>query len=161
MQRRTYLTSIAAALAATAGCTGGSPGNATPTESESPTESPSPTPSQPRITEYSLEGRENCDEPGAADIAVDGQAVIVEGCIVGKDGCQVPVLDSATYDPDADELLVRVTTEKRSDADACTQQLVDLPYRVTVTFENGLPETTRVVHDGVDGERQAGEAETN
>lgn len=159
MQRRTYLTSIAAALAATAGCTGGSAGDAGSTESESPTGSPTPTPSQPRITEYSLEGRENCDEPGAAEIAVDGQVVVVEGCIVGKDGCQVPVLDSVGYE--ADELEVRVTTEKRSDADACTQQLVDLPYRVTVAFENGLPGTTRIIHDGVDGERQAGEAETN
>lgn len=159
MQRRTYLTSIAAALAATAGCTGGSTGDTGSTESESPTESPTATPSQPRITEYSLEGRENCDEPGAADIAVDGNDVVVDGCIVGKDGCQVPVLDNVVYE--ADELEVRVTTEKRTDADACTQQLVDLPYRVTVTFENGLPGTTRVIHDGVDGERQAGEAETN
>lgn len=159
MQRRTYLTSIAAALAATAGCTGGSTGDTGSTESESPTESPTATPSQPRITEYSLEGRENCDEPGAAEIAVDGNDVVVDGCIVGKDGCQVPVLDNVVSE--ADELEVRVTTEKRTDADACTQQLVDLPYRVTVTFENGLPGTTRVIHDGVDGERQAGKAETN
>lgn len=159
MQRRTFLISIAAALGATAGCTGGSTGEGGSTEGESPTASPTPTPSQPRITEYSLEGRENCDEPGAAEIAVDGNDVVVEGCIVGKDGCQVPVLDTVVYE--AGELEVRVATEKRSDADACTQQLVDLPYTVTVTTENGLPGTTRVIHDGVDGEQQAGQAETN
>ncbi len=153
MERRTYLTTIVTVLAATAGCTGGSTGDTAPTES------PTPTPAQPRITKYSLEGRENCDEQGAADIAVDGQAVIIEGCIVGKDGCQLPVLDGVVHE--ADELEVRVTTEKRTDADVCTQQLVDLPYRVTVTFETGLPGTTRVIHDGVDGERLAGEAETN
>lgn len=159
MQRRTFLSSIAAAFGATAGCTGGSTGESESTEGESPTESPTPTPSQPRITGYSLEGRENCNEPRAAEITVDDNDVVIEGCIVGKNGCQVPMLDTVVYE--ADQLEVRVVTEKHSDADACTQQLIDRPYTVTVTVENGLPGTTRVIHDSVDGEQQAGQAETN
>jgi hypothetical protein len=159
MERRTYLSAVCATVGAVAGCT--NRGASTDTSAATGTPTRTATPAPPKVIDSSLEPRENCRARGAATIAVDGMSVVVEGCIVGKDGCQHPVLDSVTYDEDADELLVRVTTEKRSDADACTQQLVDLPYRVTVTFENGLPGTTRVIHDGVDGERQAGEAETN
>jgi hypothetical protein len=164
MQRRTYLAAVAAALGATAGCTGGAGDAASPTESESATETPTPTPppptpAQPQVTDYGLEPRENCDQRGSASISVDGQDVIIEGCIVGKDGCQEAVLDSVAYE--ADELTVRVATEKREGAEACTQQLVDLAYTATVTFENGLPGTTRLIHDGAEGEREAGTADTN
>lgn len=154
MQRRTYLSALVAALGATAGCTNrGSP-------TDTPASTPTATPAPPRITVSSLDPRENCGERGAATIAVEEMTVVVDGCIVGKDGCQRPALDSATYDAEADELRVRVTTEKPSDAEACTQQLVDLPYTVTVSFENGLPGTTTVVHDGVDGEKQVAQADT-
>jgi hypothetical protein len=163
MQRRTYLAAVAAALGATAGCTGGAGDAASPTESESatetPTPTPTPTPAQPQVTDYGLEPRENCDQRGSASISVDGQDVIIEGCIVGKDGCQEAVLDSVAYE--ADELTVRVATEKREGAEACTQQLVDLAYTATVAFENGLPGTTRLIHDGAEGEREAGTADTN
>lgn len=156
MQRRTYLAAVVAAAGSAAGCTN----RGTPTDTPASTPSATPTPAPPRITDRSFERRENCDESGAATIAVEGTAVVVEGCIVGKDGCQRPMLDRASYDADADELRVRVATETASDADVCTQQLVDLPYTATVTFENGLPGTTTVVHDGVDGETQVARAET-
>ena len=151
MDRRTVLSGAGTILAALAGCTSSSGGGA-------PTDSATPAPLA--VTDQSLEPRETCDEPGAASISVDGSDVVVEGCIVGKDGCQRPVLESATYDDQRDELTVRVSTEAPSDAEACTQALVDLPYRVTVTFANGLPGTTTVVHDGVNGQQQAGQAET-
>lgn len=157
MDRRTVLTGVGTALAALAGCTSaaneGSP-------SDTATPDPASTPGTQHITNRELELRQNCDSPGAAAISVDGEAVVVEGCIVGKNGCQQPVLDSAVYDADTDELQVRVTTEAPSDTEACTQALVELPYRVTVRFENGLPGTTIVVHDGANGEQQAGQAET-
>lgn len=155
MDRRRVLAGVGTALAAVAGCTSGS-GGGQPTSSPTAT----PTPKPPRITEKSLEPRETCEEAGAATIAVDGDAVVVEGCIVGKDGCQRPVLGSAVYDAEAGELRVRVTTEAPSDAEACTQALVDLPYRVTVRFADGLPGTTTVVHDGVHGEQQVAQAAT-
>lgn len=153
MDRRTLLTGGGAVLATLAGCTG------TPSEG-SPTGSPTPTPAPPRITDRSLELREQCERPGTATITTDGDAVVVEGCIVGINGCHRPVLERARYDQAADELQVRVTTEAPATAEACTQQLVDLPYRVTVTFANGRPGTTTVVHDGANGEQQAGDAET-
>jgi len=159
MDRRTMLIGVGTVLATLAGCTGAST-EGTPTDSATPTSTPTPTPAPPRITDQSLEAREQCEEPDAATITTSGDAVVVEGCIVGKDGCQRPVLESARYDERADELQVRVTTEAPSDAEVCTQQLVDLPYRVTVTFANGRPGTTTVVHDGANGEQQAGEAET-
>jgi len=157
MDRRTVLSGAGTVLAALAGCTSGS-SEGSPTDSATPTETATPTP--PRIIDQSLEPREHCDEAGAATISTDADAVVVEGCIVGKDGCQRPVLESATYHTEKNELGVRVITEAPSDAEACTQALTELPYRVTVTFENGLPGTTTVVHDGVDGEQQAGQAET-
>ena len=155
MDRRTVLTGVGTAVAALAGCTSAA-NEGNPNE----TATPNPTPAPPRITDREFELRQNCDSPGAAAINVDGEAVVVEGCIVGKNGCQQPVLDTAVYDGDADELQVRVTTEAPSDTEACTQALVNLPYRVTVRFENGHPGTTTVVHDGANGEQQAGQAET-
>lgn len=156
MQRRTYLSAVVATAGSVAGCTN----RGAPTDTSASTPSATPTPASPRITDRSFEGRENCGDPGAATIAVEGVTVVVEGCIAGKNGCQRPVLDRASYDARADELRVRVATETPSDADACTQQLVDLPYTVTVTFENGRPGRTMVVHDGVDGEQQVAQAET-
>ena len=155
MERRTFLTGTAGLLAATAGCVGGAP--ETPDDGPATTE----TPSQPSISARSLEPREECDQAGSATISAENDTVTVEGCIVGKNGCMVPTLGSATYDVDADELTVRVVTEDESDeGEMCTQQIVHRGYRATVEFEGGLPGTTTVVHDGAEGERQAGQAET-
>lgn len=165
MQRRTFVTTVAAALGtATAGCVastdGNDPGTAS-TDSPASTDggntgspSPTPTPEPPSIVSSSLEPREKCEAPGSASISAKSTVVTVEGCIVGKDGCQAPVLADATYDAEADELTVTVTTKSRTDADACTQALVDLGYTATVEFESDLPETTVVVHRGAqtDGE---------
>jgi hypothetical protein len=160
MDRRTVLSGVGAAFAGLAGCTSSSGGAPTDTSSESATPTGSPTPPSPQVTDQSFEPRSNCGEPGAATISVDGDTVVVEGCIVGKNGCQRPVLELATYDDQRDELRVRVATEAPSDTEACTQALVDLPYRVRVTFVDGLPGTTTVIHDGVNGQQQAGQAET-
>ncbi|MBP1988273.1 hypothetical protein [Halolamina salifodinae] len=153
MERRTFLTAAAGLLAATAGCVGGGP--------ETPDDGPATTPT-PSITARSLEPLEGCHEAGSALISADGTTVTVEGCIVGKNGCMVAALDSATYDADADELTVRVVTEDESDTDEmCTQQIVHRGYRATVEFDGGLPGTTTVIHDGMDGEQQVAQAETN
>lgn len=165
MQRRSFITTVAAALGTgvTAGCVANDPGGdpATGTEqneSSDSTDSPEPTPSK---TGESLERRDECGNPDSASISTESNAVTVEGCIVGKNGCQVPALADATYDADADELTVTVTTEKDSDADACTQQLVNLGYTATVEFEGGLPETTTVIHSGAETDGQVAQAKTN
>lgn len=158
MQRRTFITTVAAAaVTATAGCVADDAGGE-PTDS--PTESPTDEPT-PSISSQSLEPRETCEEADSASISTESMSVVVDGCIVGRNGCQEPVLDDASYDADADELTVSVTTENTSKAEACTQALVDLPYRVTVEFEGRLPETTTVVHDGANGTQQAAQAQTN
>ncbi|KPN32250.1 hypothetical protein SY89_03018 [Halolamina pelagica] len=159
MERRTFLTGAAGALTMIAGCVGSNP--ETPDDGPAASETPTATPASPTITARSLEPRQDCEEPGSATIAAAGATVTVDGCIVGKNGCMVASLVSATYDADADELAVRVATRDESDEDeACTQQLVNRGYTVTVEFDGGLPGTTTVTHDGVDGEQQVAQSET-
>jgi hypothetical protein len=157
MERRTFLTGVAGVLAATAGCVGSAP--ATP--DDGPADDATGTPVPPSITSRSLDPRDDCGEAGNASISTDGTSVVVEGCITGRNGCMVAALESATYDAEADELTVRVVTEDESGTDEmCTQQIVHRGYRVTVAFGGGLPGTTTVIHDGMDGERQAAQDET-
>lgn len=157
MKRRAFITAATGLLAATAGCVGGEP--STPDGGSGGT--PTSTPASPSISSRALEPREECVSPDDAAISTDGTTVVVEGCIVGKNGCMVAALASATYDADADELAVRVVTEDDSEPDeACTQQLVNRGYRVTVAFDGALPGTTVVTHDGVEGEQEVARAET-
>lgn len=165
MQRRTFITTVAASLGTTtlAGCVAGGPSDdSTAGGTDNATDQPSSTPtdSAPKMTGQSLERREKCSESGSASISAESNVVTVEGCITGKDGCQVPVLEDATYDAGADELTVTVTTENGGSGDACTQQIVELGYTATVEFEGGLPKTTTVVHHGATDDGQVAQAET-
>jgi hypothetical protein len=159
MERRTFLTGAAGVLATVAGCVGSAP--ETPDDGPADTGDSTETPTPPSITGRSLEPREDCPNPSSASITTDGNSVVVEGCITGRNGCKVAALESATYDAAADELSVRVVTEDESDTDEmCTQQIVHRGYRVTVEFDGRFPGTTTVTHDGMDGERQVAESET-
>ncbi|GAB7012200.1 hypothetical protein [Halolamina salina] len=185
MERRTFLAGTAAALSTVAGCVGDAPetpdGGAEPTdtdggtdtetpETDTPedgtpddTDTPTETPSgaSTAIVSRSLEQQGDCDSPGSASIAADGATVTVEGCIVGRNGCTYPALESARYDADADELTVRVVAEDKSDPDeSCTQALVSRGYVVTVEFDGARPGTTTVVHDGAEGQRQVAQSST-
>ena len=160
MERRTFLTGVAGVLAATAGCVGSAP--ETPDDGPVDSDDTTETPTAPSITSRSFEPRDDCPEAGSASISTDGSSVVVEGCITGRNGCMVAALEAATYEPDADELSIRVVTEDESDTDEmCTQQIVHRGYRVTVAFDGGLPGTTTVIHDGMDGERQVAQSETD
>ena len=180
MQRRTFVTTVAASLGTTAlaGCvSGGSDGAAGPGESatddsddgptdtrDQPTETTDKSPDTsepPALTDRSLERREGCSGTGSASVSTDSNAVVIEGCIAGKNGCQVPKLADAVYDVQADELTVTVTTEDGDDADVCTQRIVELGYAATLTFEGGLPKTTVVVHEGAGDEGEVARTETN
>ncbi|WP_435118603.1 hypothetical protein [Halolamina sp. C58] len=186
MERRTFLAGTAAALSAVAGCVGeppetpddgaeptdtdeetdtDTPGTDTPADgTPDDTDTPGDTPSgaSTAIVSRSLEQQGECDSGGNASISTEGTTVTVEGCITGRNGCMYPALAAASYDADADELTVRVTTEDESDPDeACTQALVQRGYLVTVEFDGSLPGTTTVFHDSMDEERQVARAETD
>ena len=65
-------------------------------------------------------------------------------------------LDGVTYDSEADELRVVVTTETDPEAGPLSiQALVDLGYDVTIELDGNLPESVTLVEDDVDGRRQA------
>jgi hypothetical protein len=180
MERRTFLAGTAAALSTVAGCVGEPPetpdDGAEPTDTEGETDTDTPEDGTPEDTDTpadtpsgastsivsrSLEQQGDCDSPGSASIATEGTTVTVEGCITGRNGCMFPALAAASYDGDADELTVRVTTEDESDPDeSCTQALVQRGYVVTVEFDDTLPGTTTVVHDSMDEEQQVAQSET-
>lgn len=79
----------------------------------------------------------------------DDQVVSAVGVIEGNNLCYDAGLDDASYDADADELVVEVSSYEDADADeSCGMQMVGLEYEFTAEFEGGLPETVKVVHDG-------------
>ncbi|EMA10931.1 hypothetical protein C437_02827 [Haloarcula vallismortis ATCC 29715] len=85
-------------------------------------------------------------------MAFDGNQVVVEGTIWGADGCKTAEMTEAAYDSASDELRISVGTKQQTDAgDMCTQAIMEIDYRATVTFANGLPGTVVVSHDTGDG----------
>ncbi|WP_224332801.1 hypothetical protein [Haloprofundus halobius] len=174
MDRRTFLgrTTVLAAVAL-AGCTSSGTddgtngddgengddgtdadsGGADGTDGETETPGEDSDESAPRIADRAFERTGDCDRAGSATVSRDGDTVVVEGCIRGRNGCSEAVLDSAEYDPSDDRLSVVVATEEERDEDeACTQALVSRGYELRVVFEDGTPGTVDVVHDGADGQ---------
>lgn len=167
MDRRTYLATLAGIATGTvAGCVGSGAGGddnggGDDTPSPTPTEPPAATPA---MGDPSFERTGDCDSGGSATVSVASnghEEVVVEGCIVGANGCSQAVLGSVDYAAAADELTVVVgTEEERGEDEACTQALVYRGYRVAVPFEGGTPATTAVVHDGAEGRREVARADT-
>lgn len=75
--------------------------------------------------------------------------VLITGTIWGSNTCKIPALADATYDTDADELTVTVTTKNRDTegTPVCGQSITELDYRVTASFDGGLPGSVTVRHD--------------
>jgi|GEM_PF-1382473 len=88
--------------------------------------------------------------PRAAVAFQDGpDRLLVDGTIRGDDGCQTAHLRRVDYDREADVATVAVRTTTDPDADAnCTQGAAGVVYEAAVTFDDGLPDRARVVHDG-------------
>ena len=96
---------------------------------------------------------ETGDEAGnEASVAIenDGSRIVVTGTITGENGCRTATLDSVRID--AGEVRIVVATERAPDAGAvCSQALVGIGYRATVTVER-RPESVTVIHRGAGGE---------
>ena len=137
MKRRAILCSIG--LAALAGCVGdGGPSSTTVTDAE-----------------LQVAGIDPGDQVDDATVSAEDGTVTVEGTIWGPDGCATAELERADYDADSDELTVAVATARRGDVgDVCTQAIVEIEYRVTVSVEGAVPGTVVVTHDHGDGPEQ-------
>ena len=130
-----------------AGCAGEAPGNG-----ETSTGGASKPPSVNETT-FRVIKRQSGSQTSSATVTFDGNQVVVEGTIWGTDGCKTADLTDVTYDSSADELRISVGTKEMPDAgDMCTQAIMEINYRATVTFANGLPETVSVSHDTGDGQ---------
>ncbi|EMA49326.1 MULTISPECIES: hypothetical protein [Halococcus] len=104
--------------------------------------------------------RETGGEPGnEASVTVEsgGSRIVVAGTITGGNGCQTAVLDAVRTDDGT--LQVVVATERAADAGTmCTQALVGISYRATVTVES-QPTSVTVIHRGAGGEETVTTAE--
>jgi len=89
-------------------------------------------------TTFSIIRRQSGAQTSSATVAFDGDQVVVDGTIWGSNGCKTADLTDISYDTSADELSLSVGT-------------MEINYRATVTFENGLPGTVSVSHDSGDG----------
>ena len=138
MDRRTLLGAAGTVgIGVLAGCSsnGGS-------QTETPTQTPTMTDS-----EFTVTRNESGTETDDATVSFDDTTVTVEGTIWGSNSCQTAELDSADYDDAADELTITVATTEREDAgDVCTQAIVEIDYRATISFERGLPGSVVVTH---------------
>jgi len=154
MDRRPLLSTIGATvIAALGGCLSDGNGNDTPTAGGTATATPTLAP-DPTLTDstFTVERSQSGTQSDSASVSVDGENVVVEGSIWGRDGCQTAELRSVNYNGAADELTVSVGTTERADAgDSCTQAVVEIDYTATVSFENGPPATVVVTHDRGDG----------
>lgn len=175
MNRRRFAASILGFAAACSGCTspdpggggngdtssptrtptdlatGTAPGSPTETPSDSPTDSPTETRSNSgAVTDTSFEILDNSCGTGEEEAAVEQGAdrIIVRGTISGRNGCFTAELERASYDTDAGEMTVAVRSFSNSDGDGgCTECIVDIEYRATVSYDANDPETVTVLHN--------------
>ncbi|EMA53852.1 hypothetical protein [Halococcus thailandensis] len=81
----------------------------------------------------------------------DGSRIVVEGTIVGRNGCQSAVLDSVRQE--GSELIVTIATENEAGTGrVCSMALTELDYRFVVRRDSP-PDSVTVVHRGASGER--------
>jgi hypothetical protein len=152
MHRRTLLGAVSTAtLLSLTGCLGddgGGDGTPTDTSTDTDTETPTPTP-PPLLTdsEFTVLTNQGGTQTDNARVSVDASTVTVDGSIWGHNGCQTATLGSANHNRETNELTVDVATTREEGAgDACTEGIVEIGYRATLTFENGLPSRVVVTH---------------
>lgn len=98
--------------------------------------------------EFTVEGREGAgseDEDAKPEFDEDGGSIVVDGRIVGNDGCAVARLAEA-YVEDS-ELKVDVETV-HDGSDICTEALVAIDYTAVLRFDGDIPNNASVSHNG-------------
>lgn len=158
MERRALLTAaLASSAGALAGCVsrvagpGGADGEPDGTENTTTTDGTAES-GGTRLVDTSFEvlGVDCGVETSEATVTRDADAgeVRVEGTLTGSSPCYTASLADAAYGADLDALWVAVVTERRPDAGVCAQCLAEIRYRLTASFEGGLPARVAVTHDG-------------
>lgn len=162
MKRRKLLSGFGAGLATASlgGClsqyrdaVGDGGADAGDTTEEHPTDEKTTTDQRAMLADTSFEVlQSNCGSPtNEASVAFGEREVTVTGIIAGSNTCYTAKLADASYDPETQSLDLTVASMQKEGAEACAQCIVELEYEATATFEGGLPESVRVVHEGMDG----------
>ena len=100
--------------------------------------------------EFTVEGIDSASGDRAspdAEFNEDEGSIVVTGMIRGNDGCAVARLAEAYVEDGG--LVVDVETVSNG-GEMCTQQLVDIRYTATVSFDGEIPNEVSVSHDGED-----------
>jgi|APHM01.1.fsa_nt_gi hypothetical protein len=118
----------------------------------------------PEVAGTALEhGQGTCGGTDEASVATDGERVRVSGTVRTPVPCYdlalsgVELVDTEAYGGRDGTLVVTVTTAGRQDG-ACVECVGSVPYETTVDMTAAFPETVRVVHLGLSGERTVTEA---
>ncbi|WP_181685952.1 twin-arginine translocation signal domain-containing protein [Halorhabdus salina] len=84
------------------------------------------------------------------DIEFDTDAgeILVNGIISGSDLCQRAQLADITHDSEESAVSIAIESVDREDCDVGAQCIADIAYEARLTFEEELPESASVSHDG-------------
>lgn len=146
MDRRTllYKAGVGVVAVGVAGCLGGAPRAGDGTDSPSDASTPALA-----DTHFAIESAVSGQRLDEATVSTDGSDVVVDGTIHGNNGCYTAELSDATVE--GGRLTVTVRSFERpqtgTESVACTQAIVEMGYRVTATFEGGLPDAVTVIHE--------------
>ena len=152
MQRRQVL-ATATALLPLAGCLGPETIDDEPTTTAEPTTTRPTTVGPPTSPTY--EGADievlnvDCEsgDETTATASIQDTTVVVQGTIIGNNGCSVAKLDTIVHDEEAGELRVIVQSVEEVDGNTgCIQCTTAIDYAVTARFRGGYPDRVVVSH---------------
>lgn len=91
--------------------------------------------------------------PGDVEFRPDATEVVITGLVRARNGCETVAVDSLGYDSTTDTLTADLVAEvpPENEDKVCTQALSNIEYRLTVGFENAIPQTVEVTQDGHGG----------
>jgi hypothetical protein len=183
MERRQLLARFGAVLGAASlgGCLSqyqeiaGEAGNGDETEEDETTTENGTDDSEETTTEGTAVGKDLPADPtftvtdsgcgqltNEASVAFDAAdtTVTVTGTIGGSNACYTAELAAASYDSEAGALDLTVASKREEGPDACADCIVAIDYEATFDFEDSLPATVTVTHDGMGGSEVVTTAES-
>ncbi|WP_136687501.1 twin-arginine translocation signal domain-containing protein [Halorhabdus amylolytica] len=100
--------------------------------------------------EFSSEAPACGQERNETDIEFDTDTgeVLVEGIISGSDLCKRAQLADLMYDREESHLTIAVEAVDREDVEACAQCIAEIAYKGRFSFEEEIPESASVNHNG-------------